>query len=124
MQKFIRGMVLFFALAGTVSIIAQAPQPATPQAPAQVAAPAAAAAPSLTADEVVAKYMEAIGGKEAIGQVKSISMETVAQIMGNDAPGTTVVVDGVGYRNETLFNDTEIIQVYTPKGGWQVNSPR
>ena len=79
------------------------------------------AAPSLSADEVVAKYIDAIGGKAAIGQVKSISMETSVQVMGNDAPGTTVVVDGVGYRNETLFQDSKIIQVYTPKGGWQVN---
>jgi hypothetical protein len=121
MQKVIRGIVMFFVLAGTVSLIAQTPQPATPQAPAQAAAPTAAAVPSLTADEVVAKYLDAIGGKAAIGQVKSISMELSVQVMGNDAPGTTVVVDGVGYRNETLFNDSKIIQVYTPKGGWQVN---
>jgi hypothetical protein len=121
MQKVIRGMVVFLALAGTVSLIAQAPQSATPQAPAQVAAPAATAAPTLTADQVVARYVDAIGGKEAIGKVKSISMETSVQVMGNDAPGKTVVVDGVGYKNETSFNDTKIVQVYTAKGGWQVN---
>jgi hypothetical protein len=121
MQKVIRGIVLFFVVAGTVSLIAQAPQAATPQAPAQATAPPAPAAPSLTADEVVAKYFNAIGGKEAIGQVKTITMTTSAQIMGNDAPGTTVIVDGVGYKNETSFNDAKIIQVYTAKGGWMVN---
>ncbi len=121
MQKVIRGIVLFLALAGTVSLIAQTPQPATPKAPAQATAPAAATAPSLTADEVVAKYIDAIGGKAAISTVKSISMTTSAQIMGNDAPGTTVVVDGVGYRNETTFNDAKIISVYSAKGGWQLN---
>jgi hypothetical protein len=119
MQKVIRGIVLFFALAGPVSLIAQTAQPATPPAPA--AAPAAAAAPTLSADEVVAKYIDAIGGKAAISQVKSVTMMTSAQIMGNDAPGTTVVVDGVGYKNETTFNDSKIVQVYTAKGGWQVN---
>ncbi len=121
MQKVIRGIVLFFALAGTVSLIAQAPQAATPQAPAQAAAPTAAAAPSLTADEVVARYFNAIGGKEAISQVKTITMTTSAQIMGNDAPGTTVILNGVGFRNETTINDAKIIQVYTAKGGWLVN---
>jgi hypothetical protein len=117
MQKVIRGIILFFSLAGTVSLIAQAPQPAAPQA----AAPAAAAAPALTADQVVAKYVDAIGGKAALASLKSISMETSAQIMGNDAPGTTVVLDGVGYKNETSFNDSKIISVYSAKGGWQVN---
>jgi hypothetical protein len=121
MQRVIRGIVVFLILTGAVSLIAQAPQQATPQAPAQAAAPTAAAAPSLTADEVVARYIDAIGGKEAIGQVKSLSMEMSVQVMGNDAPGTTLVLDGVGYRNETVFNDTKIIQVYTTKGGWQVN---
>jgi hypothetical protein len=117
MQNFVRGIVFFFALAGAVSLIAQAPQPA----PAQSPAPAAAAAHSLTADEVVAKYIDAIGGKDAIGKVKSITMDTSVQVMGSDAPGTTTVLDGVGYKNETTFNDTKIIQVYTAKGGWQVN---
>ena len=121
MQKVIRGIVMFFALAGTVSLMAQTPQQATPSTPAQAAAPAVAAAPSMTADEVVDKYIDAIGGKAAIGQVKSISMETSVEVMGNDAPGTTVVLDGVGYKNETTFNDCKIVQVYTAKGGWQVN---
>jgi Domain of unknown function (DUF4292) len=121
MQKVIRGIVLFFALAGSASLIAQAPQPAMPQPPAQVTSPTAAAATSLTADQVVARYIDAIGGKEAIGQVKTITMTTSAQIMGNDAPGTTTIVDGVGYKNETSFGDSKIIQVYTAKGGWMVN---
>lgn len=117
MQKIIRGIVMFSALAGAVSLMAQTPAPA----PAQAAAPMAAAAPTLTADQIVAKYIDAIGGKDAIGQVKSLTMTTTAQIMGNDAPGSTVVLDGVGFRNETSFNDSKIIQVFTAKGGWQVN---
>jgi len=119
MQMVIRAIVLVFALTATASLIAQSPQPAA--SPATAPAAASAAAPALTADGVVAKYIEAIGGKQAIGQVKSLSMETSVQVMGNDAPGSTEVLDGVGYRNETQFNDSKIIQVYTPKGGWQVN---
>lgn len=74
-----------------------------------------------TADEIIAKYVDAIGGKQAISQVKSISMETDVQVMGNDAPGTTVILDGVGYKSETDFNGSKIIQCYTDKGGWIVN---
>lgn len=65
--------------------------------------------------------MAAIGGKEAISQVKSISMETSVQVMGNDAPSTTVILDGVGYKTETEFNGTKMVQCYTDKGGWTVN---
>lgn len=75
----------------------------------------------LTADQVVAKHLAAIGGKDAIGQIKSLSMETSVQVMGNDAPSTTVVVDGVGYKTETDFNGSKIVQCFNDKGGWQVN---
>jgi hypothetical protein len=97
MKNFVRGMIVFSALAGTLSLSAQ------------------------TADEIVGKYLAAIGGKDAISQVKSISMETSVQVMGNDAPSTTVIVDGVGFKTETEFNGTKMVQCYTEKGGWTVN---
>lgn len=97
MKNMIRTMMVFSALAGALALQAQ------------------------TADEIVAKYVDAIGGKQAISQVKSISMETDVQVMGNDAPGSVEVLDGVGYKSETDFNGSKIIQCYTDKGGWLVN---
>jgi hypothetical protein len=105
-MKIIQGMAVVAILAGAAALQAQAPAPAesTP-----------------TADEVVAKHIEAIGGKAAISQVKSVTIESSTSVMGNDAPTVTTVVDGVGYKNETDFNGTKIVQCYNDKGGWMVN---
>lgn len=122
MKNVIPNVMVFSALVGalTFSVYSQAaPTPATPPSAAQ--ASTADAAPALTADEVVNKHLAAIGGKEAISKVKSMSMEMSVQVMGNDAPGNIVVVDGVGYKNEMEFNGTKIVQCYTDKGGWSVN---
>lgn len=106
------------ALAGALALCAQTPD-TTPQTPAANAP--AATAPAPTADEIVQKYVAAIGGKDAVSQVKSISMEGSVQVMGTDAPSTTLIVDGVGYKSETEFNGAKIVTCYNDKGGWNVN---
>jgi outer membrane lipoprotein-sorting protein len=74
-----------------------------------------------TADEIIAKHIEASGGKDKINQIKSIYIESTIQVMGNDAPSTTTILNGKGFRSESEFNGQKVIQVYTDKGGWAVN---
>jgi outer membrane lipoprotein-sorting protein len=74
-----------------------------------------------TADEIAGKYAEAIGGKDKIGQVKSIYVENSLQAMGNESPNTITIVNGKGYKSETDFNGQKIIQCYTDKSAWQIN---
>jgi hypothetical protein len=97
MKNFIHGILVVSALAGAVSLSAQ------------------------TADEIVSKHVAAIGGKDAISQVKSVYAENSVTMMGGDNPSTTMIVDGVGYKNETEFNGTKIVQCYTDRGGWTIN---
>ena len=74
-----------------------------------------------TADEIVTKHVAAIGGKAAVESVKSLYIESNVEIMGNDAPSTTWIVSGKGYKNEVTFNGSKILQCVTDKGGWMIN---
>jgi len=114
MKKIVFGILAFTVLAGSVLVSAQAPAPAPAAAP-------VVAAPALTADEVVNKVLDAVGGKDAIGKVKTMSVEGTMQVMGSDAPTTTITVDGVGTKQVSEFNGAKIISCYTDKGGWSVN---
>jgi hypothetical protein len=75
-----------------------------------------------TADEIISKYIDAIGGKDKIASVKSVRMETSISANGAGATGSTVVVNGKGFRNESDWDGQKVIQVYTDKSGWTVNS--
>ena len=74
-----------------------------------------------TADEIIAKHIEATGGKEKLGAINSVRMESTMNVMDNDAASTTIVLNGKGYRSESDFGGQKIIQVVTDKSGWAVN---
>lgn len=74
-----------------------------------------------TAEDIIAKHIQAIGGKEKLTAINSVRMESTMQVMGSDAPSTTTIVNGKGFRNESEFNGQSIVQVYTDKGAWMIN---
>ena len=42
-----------------------------------------------TVDEIINKHIDAIGGKDKVAGVKTLSIESTLEVMGNEAPSTT-----------------------------------
>jgi hypothetical protein len=74
-----------------------------------------------TVDEIVAKNVDAMGGKDKLEQVKTVYFTNTTQVMGNEGPSTTQIVNGKDYRLDTEVNGQKMTQVVTDKGGWQIN---
>lgn len=74
-----------------------------------------------SADEVVNKYVTAMGGKEILGNIKTIYVESSMNMMGNEVPVKTYLSNGKGYKTEMDFNGQTIVQCVTDKGGWAQN---
>ncbi|HWB93948.1 MAG TPA: hypothetical protein VG605_18970 [Puia sp.] len=74
-----------------------------------------------TAEDIVAKNLAAVGGKDVINATKSVVITTNLEVMGNEVPSTTTVVTGKGFKNETEFNGTKIVQCVSDHGGWSIN---
>lgn len=74
-----------------------------------------------SADEIVSKSIDAIGGKALISSTKSLVMESTSEVNGNEASSNIYILNGKGFKSETDFNGTKIINCVTDKGGWGVN---
>ena len=74
-----------------------------------------------TVDEIINKHIEAIGGKDKLSQVKSLYIENSVEVMGNQSPVAEYLLDGKGFKTETDFSGSKIIQCYTSNSGWMVN---
>ena len=74
-----------------------------------------------TADEIVNKYADAIGGKTVLNGIKSLYVESSLEVTGMEASTVTSIIYGKGYKSETEFNGAKMVQSVTDKSGWAVN---
>jgi hypothetical protein len=74
-----------------------------------------------TVDEIVNKHIDAMGGKAMLTSIKTVYKESSVDVMGNEAPSITYIINGKAYRNELDFGGQKIIQCVTDKAGWSVN---
>lgn len=74
-----------------------------------------------TADDIINKHIEAIGGKENLAKVKSLYIESNMDMMGTSAPMVSNLLDGKGCKTEINYNGSTIINCFTDKGAWSLN---
>ena len=75
---------------------------------------------SQTADEIVNKHINAIGGAEAWKNVKSIRQEGNMQVQGTDVAIVLTAVNGKGSRQDITLTSMGMsgYQIITPSEGW------
>jgi hypothetical protein len=77
--------------------------------------------PAQTADEIIKKWTDAMGGKDKLGSIKTIYTEGDLNVMNNPAPHKTYMINGKSYKSVTDFNGQIIIDCYGMDSGWSVN---
>ncbi|MDP4247125.1 MAG: Ig-like domain-containing protein, partial [Bacteroidota bacterium] len=77
---------------------------------------------SQTADEVIGKYVDAMGGKDKLLSIQSIYQEGVAVMQnGTEIDTKTWKVQGKLYRQEINFGMGSVVNIVTPTQGWSSN---
>lgn len=74
-----------------------------------------------TADEIIGKYITAIGGKENWKKINSIKMEGQIEVQGLEIPFTMQAINGKGIRTDGEFQGSSFIDITTPTKGWSQN---
>ena len=71
-----------------------------------------------TADEIIAKHIEAIGGADAWKKVNSIKMEGTMLVQGATVTMTQTVLHGKGNRQDISFGGMNGFMIIAPTSGW------
>ena len=74
-----------------------------------------------TADEVINKYIDAIGGKSKWLSLKSLKVEGQIEVQGISIPFTMQAVHDKANRMDAEFQGMKIVEIVTPQAGWSMN---
>lgn len=75
-----------------------------------------------TADEIIAKYLQAIGGKDQISKINSLYIEGNMEVMGMSGPMKTTTLSGKGYKQEMEIMGSVRTTCFNDKAGWSISS--
>ncbi|MFM7358479.1 MAG: hypothetical protein ACKO1T_07865, partial [Sediminibacterium sp.] len=79
------------------------------------------AAFSQSADEVIGKYIDAIGGKAKWNSLNSLRVEGQIEVQGVTIPFTMNALNNKGTRMDAEFQGMKMIEIVTPTAGWAMN---
>lgn len=74
-----------------------------------------------TADEIIDKYITAIGGKDAWKKVNTLKMDGNIEVQGLQIPFKYQAINGKGVRTDGEFQGSQFIDITTPTKGWSQN---
>jgi hypothetical protein len=74
-----------------------------------------------TADEIVGKYIDAIGGKDQISKVTSMLIEGSLDVMGGTGTIKHTLLIGKGAKDEIDVQGTSVTMCVTDSAGWSIN---
>ena len=74
-----------------------------------------------SADEIISKYVKAIGGKNNLSKIQSLYTESEGDIMGMESLQKVTVLNGKGYKMEMEIMGEVISSCITENGGWSIN---
>jgi hypothetical protein len=77
---------------------------------------------SQTADEVISKYIKAIGGKDRLTGITSVYTESTIDAMGAQGTLKTNTLNGKGLRIDVDIAGYTMTSCYTDKEGWIINT--
>lgn len=74
-----------------------------------------------TVDEIISKYVQAIGGKDLLGKINSVYTESTMDAMGMQATVKNTTLNGKGMKQEMDIMGSLMVTCFTDKGGWSIN---
>jgi hypothetical protein len=74
-----------------------------------------------TADEIISKYIDAIGGRDVISKITSVYSESTMDIMGMEVPVKSTTLNGKGDKQEMNIMGSLMVTCYNDNGGWSIN---
>ncbi len=74
-----------------------------------------------TADEIISKYVQTVGGKEFLTSLTSVYYKSTMDVMGMLADMKTTTLNGKGMRQDIDIMGSLMTTCYNDKGGWSTN---
>jgi len=74
-----------------------------------------------TADEIISKYLQALGGQEKLKTIQTVVMEGSLSVQGFELPIKLSYIHNKGVRQDFSLNGMNGYSIITPNAGWNFN---